>query len=293
MTGPVRTALDLARQAGLLLCERGIEQGRLEAELLLAGALGIKRLDLYLQYDRPVAPEELDRFRAGVRRRLKREPVQYILGETRFRGLGLLVDRRVLIPRPETEQLVSAVLGAVAGRVGLAALDLGTGSGAIALSLASEAGAVFDRIVATDASEAALDAARTNAERLGLAHRIEFRSGATWAAVTGAEGFDIIVSNPPYIADHEAAGLAPEVREWEPAAALFAGPEGTEVLNAIAAGALERLRPGGLLALEVSPAQAGPLVQRLAAAGFAGCEVRRDLAGRDRIVLASRECPGD
>lgn len=287
MSGGVRTALELAHQAGALLKERGLEQGRLEAELLLAAVLGLKRLDLYLQFDRPITPAELDRFRDFVRRRLRREPVQYIVGESQFRGLTLRVDRRVLIPRPETEQLVQAVLDAVKGRAGLRALDVGTGSGAIALCLAAEATAEFDRIVATDASAEALDVARANADRLGLAERIEFRGGAVWDAVSAGERYDVIVSNPPYVMVGEAATLAPEVRDWEPAAALFAGPDGTDVLNALAGGAADRLRPGGLLALETSPAQASPLADRLESAGFTDCRVRRDLSGRERVVLAT------
>lgn len=287
MSDAPRTALELARQAGGVLCERGFEQGRLEAEQLLASVLGVRRLDLYLQHDRPISPAELDRFRENVRRRLRREPVQYILGEAQFRGLLLSVDRRVLIPRPETEQLAGAVLDYAKARAGLAALDVGTGSGAIALSLAAEAPAAFDTIVATDVSAAALEVARANAGRLGLAARVEFRAGPSYLPVREGERFDVIVSNPPYVAEAEA--LPPEVRDWEPAGALFGGPGGTAVLDVLADGALPRLRPGGLLALEVSPPQAERMTVRLAAIGFAGCRVRRDLAGRDRIVLATRE----
>jgi release factor glutamine methyltransferase len=284
-----RTALELARQAGSVLRERGFEQGRLEAEQLLASVLGVRRLDLYLQHDRPISPAELDRFRDHVRRRLRREPVQYILGEAHFRGLLLSVDRRVLIPRPETEQLAGAVLDFAKAGSGLAALEVGTGSGAIALSLAAEAAASFDSIVATDVSVEALEVAGANAGRLGLAARVEFRAGPSYLPVREGERFDVIVSNPPYVAESEADALPPDVRDWEPAGALFAGPGGTAVLDVLADGALPRLRAGGLLALEVSPAQAERMSRRLAANGFADCRVRRDLAGRDRIVLATRE----
>jgi release factor glutamine methyltransferase len=272
----------------MLLRERGLEHGRLEAELLLAGVLGIKRLDLYLQFDRPVTPEELERFRGFVRRRLRREPVQYILGESQFRGLRLRVDRRVLIPRPETEQLVSAVLAFVAGRQGLAALDVGTGSGAIALSFAEEAADVFARIVGTDASPDALAVAIENAEALGLGGRVEFRAGAGWAPLSAGERFDVIVSNPPYVALGESAGLSPDVRDFEPHGALFAGPSGLEVLRELAAGAWSRLRPGGLLALEVGLDQAEAVAGMVSDAGFGDARIRHDLSGRDRIVLAVR-----
>src|SRR5690606_30630707 len=174
---PMERVLDVSRKAAGVLAERGFEQARLESELLLAGVLGVKRLDLYLQHDRPLSPEELERYRTAVRRRLKHEPVQYILGTAAFRHLEVNVDGRVLIPRPETELLVGAVLewSSVTGRRG-AVLDIGTGSGAIALSLAAEGG--YERVVASDVSPDALDVARANAERLGLADRIEFRAGS-------------------------------------------------------------------------------------------------------------------
>lgn len=286
----MRTVLELARQAGELLVGRGFEKGRLDAELLLASVLGMKRLDLYLQYDRPVSEAELARFRAAVRRRLRKEPIQYIVGDTQFRELLLRVDRRVLIPRPETEQLVGAVLRRVEGRTGLTALDLGTGSGAIALSLAAEAGDAFVRIVATDVSAGAIEVAQANADRLGLAGRVEFRVGDLWSPLAD-ERFDVIVSNPPYVAESEAETLAPEVLEWEPGEALFAGAAGTDILFALGAEASARLEEGGLLALEVGPGQAALMARRLSESGFRDCRVEADLAGRDRIVIATRDNP--
>jgi release factor glutamine methyltransferase len=280
------TVLALARQAADVLRERAaIDNARLEAERLLAGVLGLQRLDLYLQHDRPVESAELDRFRTAVRRRLRREPLQYILGEAAFREIVLRIDSRVLIPRPETEILAGEVLSWAAGRP-LAVLDVGTGSGAIALSLAREGG--FSRIVATDASTDALDVARANAERLGLAGRVEFRSGATFAPVGEDERFDVIVSNPPYVAESDRDSLAPEVREWEPAAALFAGDDGMAVLDALIRGAPQRLAGGGLLALEVGAGQADAVCARAAACGFQRVRVVHDLAGHARVVLAER-----
>jgi release factor glutamine methyltransferase len=282
-----KTVLALARRAATVLHERaGLENSRLEAELLMAAVTGLSRLELYTKFDRPVDTEELDRFRVAVLRRLRREPVQYIVGEAPFRDLVLKVDRRVLIPRPETEILVGEVLSWAGGRP-LRVLEVGTGSGAIALSLAREGN--FAHLVATDASGEALEVASANATRLGLAGRIEFRRGVTWAAVFPGERFDIIVSNPPYVAESEREMLAPEVRDWEPASALFAGPRGVELLEVIAAGAADRLRPEGLLALEVGLGQADAVADRLRATGdFAAPSIRRDLTGRPRIVTAVR-----
>lgn len=286
------TPLTLARIASDHMRERGIENARLEAELLLASVLGVSRLDLYLQHDRPLDGEEVDRFRELVRRRLRREPLQYILGEAHFRELVLKVDPRVLIPRPETEVLVGEVLAwaerrAAAGGVpagGLSALDIGTGSGAIILSLALEGS--FGRLVATDISADALAVARENAERCGLGARVEFREGALWEPLGRDERFDVVVSNPPYVAESERGSLQPEVREWEPAGALFGGADGLAVLAALVGGAPSHLESGGLLALEMGADQAAAVVGLIEEAGVYGePRVIRDLAGRDRIVL--------
>lgn len=278
--------LDVARKAADVFAGRGFEQARLESELLLAGVLGVKRLDLYLQHDRPLTPDELQRYRTAVRRRLKHEPVQYILGTTTFRHLELHVDRRVLIPRMETELLVSAVLDWSRSRAaGGAVLDIGTGSGAIALSLASEG--EYDRIVASDASHDALDVARANAIRLGLADRIDFREGSLFAVIGEDERFDVIVSNPPYVAESARAALSADVIEHEPAVALFAGMDGLAVIDRIVAGAAVRLNAGGLLALEIAADQGAVVLERIGREGtYTGARVERDLTGRERLVLA-------
>lgn len=287
--GEVWTVLRLMRWSGEYLNAKGVERGRLDAEHLLAHALGVKRLQLYLQYDRPLEREELDRFRPLLRRRAEREPLQYILGHAAFRHLELRVDRRVLIPRPETEVLVDEVLAWAAAerRDALSALDVGTGSGAIALSLLVEG--PFPRVIATDPSPGALALARENARALGLEGRLELREGALFGPVLPGEAFDVVVSNPPYVAEAEAASLEPEVGVWEPAQALFGGPDGMGVIRSLVADAAGRLSPGGLLALEVGATQTALVGAELeGAGGYDDVRVRRDLAGRERVVLARR-----
>jgi len=280
------TVVEMIRWTTEYLAGKGFHNARLNADLLLAGMLGLKRLELYLQHDRPLTPGELAEFRNRLRRRARREPLQYIDGTAAFRDLVLKVDRRVLIPRPETERLVQEVLDWAAGRADLHAVDVGTGSGAIALSLAIEG--PFARVVATDASAEALAAAGENHQSVAPRAPVEFRSGDLLAPLHG-ETFDVVVSNPPYVGDEEAASLDAEVREWEPASALFAGAGGLEVIRRLVPQAAEALRPGGLLALEIGAAQ-GAAVSRIIdqTGAFGEPRVRPDLAGRDRFVLAER-----
>lgn len=281
--------LELTRLAAEHLAEKGIEEARLEAELLLAHVLGIRRLDLYLQFERPLEPVEVGAYREALRRRADREPLQYITGEAGFRELTLAVDPRVLIPRPETEVLVGAVLdfdfdfegeGQGQGVV----LDIGTGSGAIILSLLHEG--PFERGVATDTSVEALEVAAANVERLGLGDRLQLRAGSLWEPIGDGEVFRVIVSNPPYVADGERDGLMPEVRDHEPAGALFAGPDGLDVIRDLVAGAPDHLAAGGLLAVEVGLGQADAVAALFREAGFRAPRVVTDLTGRERIVLA-------
>lgn len=295
------TPIQLTRWSGEYLQEKGVESGRLDAEHLLAHVLGLRRLDLYLQHDRPLLPGELDSFRRLLKRRAAREPLQHVLGSAPFRQLDLLSDSRALIPRPETEVLVEEVLawsreaegnpsswpeegGEGLGGRGLLALDIGTGTGAIALSLLREG--PFERVVATDVSPQALAVARANADRNGLSRSLELREGAFFDPIRNGERFHVLVSNPPYIPEGDRSDLAPEVRDWEPAMALFAGPEGLDVLLPLVSGALERLLPGGLLALEVGYGQAGRVARAVeATGGFREIRIRPDLAGRERVVL--------
>lgn len=283
------TVMRLVRRSAEYLQEKGIAEGRLDAEHLLAHTLGIPRLELYLAHDRPVSPQELGRFKDALRRRARREPLQHILGTAEFRGLTLRMDGRALAPRPETEELVEAVLAWARGRGtdGMRALDVGTGSGAIALALVQEG--PFHQVVATDADPDALALAQENASALGLEQWLDFRSGAYFEPVAPDEAFDVVVSNPPYVDEKAWEGLEPEVRDWEPRGALVSGPDGLEVLAELMGAAGPVLRPGGLLALEVGYGQAGEVARRLAAdETFTQAEVRRDVRGVQRIVLAER-----
>lgn len=280
------TPIRLTRWSGAYLMEKGVEGGRLDAELMLAHVLEMGRLDLYLQHDRPLLPEELEAFKALLKRRAAREPVQHILGTAAFRELEISVDSRALIPRPETEILVEEVLrwSREVPEPELTAVDIGTGTGAIALSLLKEG--PFKRVVATDASPQALDLARENAERLGLEERVDFRLGPDYMPLEPGEEFHVVVSNPPYIPQGDREGLAPEVREWDPPEALFAGPEGLDTLLRLVEGAGGFLQGRGLLALEVGSGQAAKVVRAMERTGsFREIRIRPDLAGRERIVL--------
>ena len=277
------TLLEIIKKTTDFLAAKGVESARLNAELLIGHALGLKRMALYLQFERVLAEPELEKIRPLVRRRSLREPLQYIVGETEFYGLKLKVDRRALIPRPETELLVESVIAALPVPP-VAILDLGTGSGAIALALAQKFPDA--KVTATDLSEAALALAGENAERTGLAERVGFVASDWFGNVPAEARFDLIVANPPYLTAAETAQTAPEVRGFEPGGALTAADEGLGDLRAIIGRAGAFLAVGGLLALETGIAQHAALLRLAAAAGFARTESRPDLTGRDRFVLA-------
>jgi release factor glutamine methyltransferase len=288
------TVLHLLRWSTQHLEGRGIPDVRLDVEYLLAHVLGLGRMDLYLQFERPLETSELERFRPLLRARSRRQPLQYILGTASFRDLELRVDPRVLIPRPETEELVEAVLLRVRewGREGLRAVDLGTGSGAIALSLAQEG--PFREVLATDASAGALEVARANALRHGLASRVSFHLGDLFEALPPGTTVPVLVSNPPYVAAAELAGLAPEVQGWEPHQALISedlrdAGDGLGLLDRIIRGAVAVVEPGGLLALEIGAGQGTRVLDLLRETeGWEGSVVLRDLSRRERIVLSRR-----
>ncbi len=270
--------------------ERGIEQPRLDAEVLLADTLGVDRLYLYTHFDQPLTPDERQRFREVVKRRAAREPVAHIRGRKEFYGREFVVSPAVLTPRPETEHLVDAVREWVsAGALAAPRLcDVGTGSGAIAVTLACELGDA--QLVATDLSAAALAVARQNAAALAVADRITFVEVDLLGALpVELPPFEALVANLPYIDPGERDGLPPEVRDAEPALALFAGDGGLALIARLVAVAPAHLRAGGLLALELDPRQATRVTALLEAAGcWTPAERRRDLAGHDRVVLTTR-----
>lgn len=273
---------------GRYLADNGVPQGRLDAEHLLASVFGVKRMELYLRFDRPMDARERAAYKPLLLRRAAREPLQYVLGSAPFRTLELAVDRRVAIPRPETEQLVEQLVQLAGANVPFgSALDLGTGSGAIAIALAAEG--LAELVTATDASADALAVARLNAAACGQAG-IRFRQGDGAQAVAGAT-FDVVLSNPPYLTERQWAATAPEVRDWEPRRAMVAGADGLAVVKRFAAGLRRVLRPGGWAGFEIGDgqAEAASRVLRAAASPEDGrLHVRRDLSGRPRYLFARR-----
>ncbi len=280
----VQAALERGRD---VLAAHAPDDARREAVFLLAGVLGIKPGAIPLQADRLLDDGELAEYESRLARRAAGEPLQYIEGRAAFRDLWLRVDRSVLIPRPETEQLVQCVLDWCGGREGLRAVDLGTGSGAIAISLAVEG--PFTEVVGVDISPEALKVARVNASEAAVEGKLDFRLGSLFDAVRTEERFNVIVSNPPYVAEGEADTLPEEVRDWEPAVALYAGPTGLEVIEAIVSAAARYLEPGSLLALEVAPPVADAALDLVRSTrGYGEEKIVKDLAGQRRILLAER-----
>lgn len=278
------TVLEIIRRTTEFLAAKGVESPRLSAEHLVGHALGLGRMRLYLEFERPLTEPELARIRPLVKRRSQREPLQHILGEVDFAGLRLKVDQRALIPRSETELLVEIAAGWAAENPPVARVaDLGTGSGAIALGLAERLPGVA--VVAVDREQVALDLARENASVIPAGARVQFML-SDWFGALPSVPFDLIVSNPPYLAETEMIEVAPEVRDFEPRSALVAGEEGLGDLRKIISGAGAHLRRGGLLALETGPSQHAVLVKAATDAGYSKVESRRDLAGRDRFILA-------
>lgn len=268
------------------LAGRGIESSRLDAELLLASALGLKRLDLYLRFDQPLADAELARVRGLVERRRKFEPIAYILGVREFYGRSFAVDRRVLIPRPETEGVIEAALALLPPRaegVRHRVLDVGTGSGIIAVTLASERPDLD--VDAVELSPAAAEVARANIARNHVSDRVTLFEGSLFRPVADRR-YAIIASNPPYIDTAEVDTLMPDVSQYEPRLALDGGPDGVTVLRPLIAGARAMLLEGGALIVEIGYGQ-GDRVRELAReAGFAHVEVQPDLARIERVLVA-------
>jgi release factor glutamine methyltransferase len=264
------------------LAGKGVASPRVDAEHLVAKALGITRLDLYLQHDRPLTEAELGAARELVRRRGTREPLAYVLGEWGFRRLTLTTDRRALVPRPETETVVERCLAHLDGLEAPVVLDVGTGSGAIALAIADEVPGA--RVTGIDSSAEALSLAADNTGRTGLADRVTLREHDLTTGLPGGP-YDLVVSNPPYVLPEEIDSLEAEVREWEPRQALV----GRGVTEAIARGAQAVLRPGGWLVLEVGDGRADDVCSLLASLGFGQVVHTHDLAGRARVVEGTWE----
>lgn len=264
---------------------RGLDSPRLDAELLASHALGIDRVRLYMDLDRPLVDEELKAIRELVQRRRKREPIAYILGRREFYGLSMKVTPAVLIPRPETELLVERTLSLLPEETPSRVLDVCTGSGCVAVSIAKEAPHAV--VIASDLSADALEVARANAEAHAVADRVSFLLGDLFAPLAGQAPFDVITANPPYLTAQELAECAPDVRAYEPKLALVADHEGFAILERLAEGASALLVPGGHILVEVGAGQAPRTAQLFQARGFT-TEIHRDLAGIERTVEATR-----
>jgi release factor glutamine methyltransferase len=269
------TTREALREATATLKRAGVPSPEVDAEWLLAHVLGVRRSELYSA----TVDGELEEFQALVERRARREPLAYILGEWGFRGLTLSVDPRVLIPRPETEMVVERCLALLEAAEEPVVLDIGVGSGAIALAIAGERSDA--RVVGTDTSAGALEVADANRKRVGVEERVRLVHGELLADEAGP--FDLVVSNPPYVAPDELPELEPELRH-EPVEALV-GVGGHRV---VAAAALDALRPGGALVLEVGDGQACDVAPVLVALGYRDVRVTNDLAGRERIIEGRR-----
>ena len=283
----MNSLLDLLKKSTEFLAKKGIGNARLQSELIFAGTLGCRRLDLYLQFERPLTQAQTDVLRERIVRRARREPVQYIVGETDFRTLTLKCDSRALIPRPETEELVGYALEKLAAGTPARVLDLGTGTGAIALAVAAERPGTH--VVAADISADALALARENFtlnfEKKGVPADVEFLRSNWFENITGT--FDAIISNPPYLTDAEWESAEPEVREREPRNALVAENDGLADLEKILRGARERLAPGGFVALETGIAHHARLEEIARNCGFAETKSVADLSDRPRFFFAA------
>ncbi|MBK8098260.1 MAG: peptide chain release factor N(5)-glutamine methyltransferase [Planctomycetes bacterium] len=280
------TVLSVLRGAEAWLRGRGVEAPKRSAELLLCKVLGVDRMRLYLAHDRPLDPTERAAMRDLTARRGRHEPVAYLLGSWSFRGLELEVSPAVLIPRPETEELIDLALAVMPP--GAQVVDLGTGSGAIAIALAAARPDLH--VLATDVSRNALAIAQRNIARHGLEPRVQLAAGSWWAATVGHGPFDLVVGNPPYVDPALPELLAAEVRDHEPPLALFSDHgDGASCYRAIVAGLGTHLRPGGHLVLETGVGAASRALAVLQACpDLQDVELRQDLAGIDRFLLARR-----
>ena len=287
------TLLDLLNWTTNYFERAGIESPRLNAELLLAEVTGQERVMLYARFDEELAPEERARFHGLVRRRAGREPLQYLLGRAQFYGRSFRVTPAVMVPRPETELVVEKCLAKIGtGAAGLRAAEVGTGSGVVAVTLACERPAL--RLTATDSSAAALEVARGNAERHGVADRVSFAEGHLCEplAPLAPEKLGLLVSNPPYVPTSQIEKLQPEVRDYEPRQALDGGPDGLSVVRELVPAASGLLAPGGWLVLELGEGQAQAvrdILNLTSAFEPDSIETVRDGSGCERVMAARRK----
>jgi len=283
------TVLEVIQRSTEFLKNKGVDSPRLQTELLLAHLLNLPRMQLYLNFERKLSQTELDSFRELIKRRSQREPLQHIVGSTSFCGLELAVNRDVLIPRPETELLAEQgwnflkQLSAPSSRPSTA-LDLGTGSGCLAIALAVHCPEA--KIFATDISPEALDLARQNAARHNVLERLEFLLGDAFTAFTSPEAFDLIISNPPYIPSSEIPSLQVEVRDYDPRQALDGGPDGLVFYRRIAAETARFLQPGGKIMLEFGDGQAPSIREIFESQKWIVEAIIEDYNQRPRIIIA-------
>jgi release factor glutamine methyltransferase len=280
------TVLEVIQKSAEFLAKKGVDSPRLQTELLLAHVLQLPRMKLYLNFERKLSDPELDSLRTLVQRRGQREPLQHLVGTASFCGLEISVNRHVLIPRPETELLAEAgwqFLSTFDSRLATA-LDFGTGSGCIAIALAAKCPGVH--VVALDISKDALAAAQQNAARNHVAARIEFRHGDGFAALKSDERFDLIISNPPYIASEEIETLQPEVRDHDPRGALDGGADGLDFYRRLAVEAVRHLQPQGKLMVEFGDGQAEAINAIFGAQNWQVEAVREDYTRRQRFLIA-------
>ncbi len=282
------SVLEAIQKGAEYLVKKGVDSPRLQIELLLAHVLKMPRMKLYLEFERQLSVAEADILRDLVKRRGEREPLQHIVGTTSFCGLEIAVNRHVLVPRPETELLAEAgwQFLVLLDAEHPAALDLGTGSGCLAIALAAKC--IGARVVATDISKDALDVARQNAALHNLIHRIQFFRSDGFGALPDDVRFDLIVSNPPYIPTPEIASLQPEVRDFDPRAALDGGPDGMDFYRAIAQEAALFLKPNGKIMLELGDGQATPAREIFEAQMWIVEAILQDYTQRPRILIARR-----
>jgi release factor glutamine methyltransferase len=278
MTWTVKSLLGWARE---WLQGKGVENPRLDAELLLASALGCDRVRLYIDAEKPLGPDELSRFKPLIQRRGNREPVAYILGSKEFYGRSFEVEPGVFIPRPETELLVQLALSAMPRGQQVRALDLCAGSGAVGVSMAAERPEAQVDLV--ELSPQAAQVAGRNAQKHAPG-RARVLQGDLYAALPDGERYNVVVANPPYVPAGDGRELAPEILQHEPHLALFGGDDGLEVVRMVIAGVAARLAPGGLFATEIDSAQGERVAALCSAAGLTAVRVEKDLAGLDRHV---------